>query len=364
MIDFNRINDILDEEACDPDDIDVDADPREPTDEEAERQAREELDRDGGDRKGSPPPSATETLDRLLDRLRRGEGDVLFSAGESFDGFEYGPEKITVLGAPPGAGKTALTMQLVIEAMQADPELRVFNANAEMPFDVLLRRELTRLSGVPAKALRFADLRSHQMEAVETAASELRPLMARIEVMHPPFTIEALTRQCLNAKPGLMVIDYLQKFAAGDQDARQGTNAVMAGLRILSFAGWGILALSATARRQGKGGSTHDSAGMTLASFKESGEIEFNADACYLLRDDGPVAEGDEKVRNVTLDCVKNRHGERDRIELVFDMPRMTFRSREPDPEPHDFGEYGDNPFANASVSDQLFDTSDDAGAF
>ena len=72
-----------------------------------------------------------------------------------------------------------------------------------------------------------------------------------------------------------------------------------------------------------------------MSSFKESGEIEFNADACYLLKDKGE-SESDERVREVVLNAVKNRHGEMNDIDLVFDKPQMTFS---PAIKKWDFGE-------------------------
>jgi replicative DNA helicase len=262
-------------------------------------------------------------LDSLLGRLRRGEGDILYPAGDALEGFEIGPNKITVVGAPPGAGKTALAMQITFEYLTADHQAKVLLANAEMPFDVLLRREITRRSGVPAKAIRFAQLTPRQMDAVEAVASELEPLVSRIEVMEPPYTSEHLA-EYWGTPPRLLILDYLQKFAIGD-DARIATNAVVGVLRTLAYDGWGILALSATTRTRGKGGSTHDSASLSLASYKESGEIEYNSDACYLLRDLGPVVETHHRIHNVNLDCVKNRHGDLDSFPLVFNMPQMTF---------------------------------------
>jgi|GEM_PF-2317379 len=309
-----------------------------------------------------PPPAenAAETLGSLLDRLRRGEGDVLYKAGECFEGFEWGPKKITVLGAPPGCGKTAATTQMTMAALKDQPGLQVYIANAEMPFEVLLKRELSRRSGVPARAIRFAELTSGQLAKVEAAAEELMPLVQRIGVMSPPFTIDRLLQECEGREPGLLVVDYLQKFAAAESDPRQGVNLVVSGLRTLALQGWGVMALSATTRGRTKSGSSHDGGSLTMASFKESGEIEFNADSAYLIRDEGPVEDGNEAVRNVVFDCVKNRHGEKHKLELVFDMPQMEFRSREP--QLHDFGEHGDNPFSHRK-DDQLFEKYDNVGS-
>lgn len=273
-----------------------------------------------------PPPidSAADLFRGLLDRLRNREGDTLIRTSDCLAGFEIGPGLITVMGAPPGAGKSALASQAVFDALAMDEHLTVLVANAEMSWQVLARRELARRTGLGDRELRFGDISDDQLENIEEVARvDLLPLMERIKVMQAPYTIDGLEAAADAMQPGLMVVDYLQKFAAGG-DAREAVNAVMTKLRWMTMDGWAVLALSATSRTKSAGGSSHDSKGLSLASFKESGEIEFNADSAYLLRDLGEI-EGQTWKRRVMLDCVKNRHGERARRELVFDMPRMLF---------------------------------------
>lgn len=272
-----------------------------------------------------PPPTApaSDLFRALIDRLRRREGDKLLAVSECFGQFEIGPGLLTILGAPPGAGKSALASQCLFDALEADGNLTALVANAEMSWDVLARRELARKTGIFDKDLRFGTITDRQFEQIEAAAADLMPLMDRIRVLQPPFLIAAVEDAASGAKPGLLILDYLQKFAPPG-DPREGVNNVMTRLRWLAMDGWAILALSSTTRTKVKGGSGHDSKGLSLASFKESGEVEFNADACYLLRDVGPH-EGKTRQRQVVLDCVKNRNGQQAQRGLVFNMPRMEF---------------------------------------
>jgi replicative DNA helicase len=92
-------------------------------------------------------------------------------------------------------------------------------------------------------------------------------------------------------------------------------------LRQLAKQGHAVLALSAT-KRDAKG--NHNSQELSLSSFKESGEVEYQADSAYVLRDDGDH-NGLKFVRKVTLGHVKNRHGAKVDRELIFDMPAMRF---------------------------------------
>ncbi|QDV42944.1 replicative DNA helicase [Stieleria neptunia] len=285
-----------------------------------------------------------EILHELLDDLHDGRGDVLYTLGNALEGFEIGPGLIAALGAGPGVGKTALAGQVTFEVLQHNTGVQVYIANAESTFKALLKRELAGRTSVPPKALRFADLTAGQLAEVDFAAAEIAEHVGadRLNVMPIELcTMEGLGRLMREREPGFLIVDYIQKFAPYGKDIRQGVNEVMTLLRVMASKGWGILALSATSRTTGKSSSGHDTSKLTLASFKESGEIEFNVDSAYLLRDCGEVEPGVRGVRNIALDCVKNRHGDQIRKELVFDMPRMRFGT--PDPMPHDFGEYGGN---------------------
>ncbi|WP_372717330.1 DnaB-like helicase C-terminal domain-containing protein [Novipirellula sp.] len=299
------------------------------------------------------PKSSKDIFNGLMDRLRRGQGDVLYATGDWIEGMEVGPGKISIVAAPPGFGKTTFAMQYAFDAIDHNPDLTVYVANAEMSFEVLVKRELTRRSGVPQKALRFADLTPGQIAKVEAAAAEIEPYLPRIVVMPEPYTLSDLQKWA-DGRCGLLLLDYLQLFAPSD-DPRLGVNMVMRELRHLANQGWGVLALSAVTRGKNKNGSAYDSSQLTMASLKESGEIEFSADSIYLLRDQGPLDPADEKVRRVDLHSGKNRHGERVSHDLVFDMPKSSFgraESTQSTAERYsEFDEYEDNPFSGASDS-------------
>jgi hypothetical protein len=90
--------------------------------------------------------------------------------------------------------------------------------------------------------------------------------------------------------------------------------------------------MSATARTQTKNRSSQDSQQLNQASFRDSSEIEFQADAAYLIRD---MEKPDSKAttRQTLIECVKNRHGEKTHKLLNFNMPSSCFELRENDSE-------------------------------
>ncbi len=239
-----------------------------------------------------PATSAAEAiLASWLVRVNRGELPQLIQQQGALKGIEIGPGMITVIGAPPGAGKTALIMQIMFDALELDDSLRAIVANAETTFDGLLRREITRLTWLPnqgcvdSDAVRFGPLTSQELERVNTAAGLLAPRLQRVAVLREPCNVLQLAK-LRDQTPGLLIVDYIQKFAPGDRDARQGVNEVMAVLRMLAKAGWAVAGLSATKRDpNGK----HSAKELSLSSFRESGEIEYNADSAYVLQDNGPL---------------------------------------------------------------------------
>ena len=104
-------------------------------------------------------------------------------------------------------------------------------------------------------------------------------------------------------------------------DARLRVNATMDMLRQFAAEGCAVLALSAVGRsRDAAGRSTYSAAAMSLASFRDSGELEYGADDSFLL---APVDDADPTV--VRLSHLKCRHGAQRTVDLNFDRARQSF---------------------------------------
>ena len=121
----------------------------------------------------------------------------------------------------------------------------------------------------------------------------------------------------------VVVLDYLQRILPpGDvADPRLRANAVMDALRRFAGQGCAVLALSAVGRsRDAAGRSTYSASNMGLASFRDSGELEYGADNAHLL---APVDDADPAV--VRLSHLKARHGATRTVDLNFDRARQSF---------------------------------------
>ena len=86
------------------------------------------------------------------DDVLTGKGPVVFP--HTLPVPEISPGHVTLLGGAPTAGKTALVMQCVVEALRHTPTLRALVANVEMGPAALLDRQLARLSGVEGGVIR------------------------------------------------------------------------------------------------------------------------------------------------------------------------------------------------------------------
>jgi len=278
--------------------------------------------------------------EQYLARLRAGETQRLIAQRSALHGIEIGKGLLTILGAPPGAGKTALIMQITNDALQLDPTLTATIANAETSFDGLLRREITRRTRIKSEHIRFGDITEAELAEIENVVSDMMPILERIEIVDDCNLGNLL--KLIDRPPGLLVVDYLQKFTPTGSDPRIGVNQVMAAMRTLAKADWAVVCLSATSRASKGHGGDKD---LSMASYRDSGEIEFNADSCYLLVDEGPLDA--EYIRLTELKHVKNRHGAKRDRKLRFHMPQMSFEAYEGEPVRFgEFDEYEDaNPF-------------------
>lgn len=283
---------------------------------------------DGGDRYlvdgDEPPPetSSIDTFDKWMDDVlsRRHPPRHLWAPpGSRLSAFKIGAGSLVLVGAPPASGKTAFMLQVTVDAMRAQGQegLRVLIANVEMSPPSLLDRMLARLSGI---GYGFIQDRTYDEEArprIIAAMDEMRELMPRLMFLPAPFTLEHLSERALSFDANIVVVDYVQRFAPtkSSGDSRQQTGVVMDSLRRLCDAGMAVLAVSAVNRSNyGK-----DAA---LAAFRESSELEYGADAAWLL-----VREGDSAA--VTMRCVKSRHGRTEDVQVLFDGSKQEFRDDE-----------------------------------
>jgi len=234
---------------------------------------------------------------------------------------EVGPSRVSLLGGAPGAGKSALTMQLAVDGLRLTPTLGAVVCNVEMSPAVLLDRQLARLSGIDLNTVRYRKLGAEHADRIDQALNTLEPLGERFAFVRPPFDLANVAATADAFQADLLVLDYIQRIRPPGQhgDRRASVDATMDYLRQFADAGVAVLVVAAVARTKDKRGrSSYTGDGLNLASFRESSELEFGANDAFIL-----VPDGQSEL--VTLRHLKARHTEPTDVLLRFDRCRQRF---------------------------------------
>ncbi len=273
---------------------------------------------------------AADVLAGWRDDVLTGKAPVLYPIGSGELGrIEAGPGLVTLVGGAPGSGKTAFAMQAVVDALRMTPTLRVAVCNIEMPPAVLLDRQLARLSGIDLNTIRYRRLGDEHAERIDQAMNTLEPLAERLCFVRPPFDLANVAAVADAFDAGLLLLDYIQRIPPpGDHGDRRGSvDATMNYLRQFADAGVAVVVVSAVGRgKDSKGRSSYAADALSLASFRESSELEFGCDDAFIL------APQDDNL--VTLRHLKARHCEAKDIALHFDRPLQRFTPADTGPSP------------------------------
>jgi replicative DNA helicase len=301
----------------------------------------------GDDAPLMPAASLTDSILADLDQRRAAHvaGRVILGHATGFatlddvlGGLE--PQRLTVLMAEPGAGKTTFSNQLAYTvAASGAPVLFVSFENTPA---ALTLRHLARLAGkkvtdvergktdpaalAPARR-RFDDAAGtlyYLAGTKTTTVATIRGHVERLRAWHP------------DAGHPLVVIDYLQRLARTGSigradDARLRVGSISQELTDLARdTGAHVWAISSVNR----GAYGKDKAKPTLASAKESGDIEFDADAALTLAkpENGAILPRVGKDE-FALAVVKNRHGKGGALTVLRDWDTLEF-SEQPTKEP------------------------------
>lgn len=253
--------------------------------------------------------------------VHSGAGPVLYHHGFTYP--EVGPGLVTLIGGAPGAGKTCFTTSMGVEMVRFHPDLRVLMANCEMSPEALLNRQLARLSGIDAEAIRHRRLGPEHEERLATGLATLESIIDRLAFMSPPYDISNVAASVDGFGADVVFIDYVQRFTipTDDAEARHRVNRVMDYLRQFANAGLAVIVVSAVGRTRDKAGrSSYTGDGLSLASFRETSELEYGADDALIL---APVDGDDSDL--VRLSHLKARHGRQVTQDFRFNRSVQSF---------------------------------------
>lgn len=269
--------------------------------------------------------AASDLLDDWREGIVHGKPPTLYPVGSGeLARLEVGPGLVTLIGGAPGLGKTALAMQLVLDALTLTPDLRALVCNVEMAAPVLLDRQLARLADIDLTLIRHRRLGANHADRLDRGLNALEQLSERLAFVQPPFDLANVAASADAFDAGLIVLDYIQRIAPPGEhgDRRGAVDATMSYLRQFAEAGTALIVVAAVSRSRDSKGRSSYSEGLNLASFRESSELEFGADDAFIIA----TTEGEgEPSSRVVLKHLKSRHGEARDIILTFDRKRQQF---------------------------------------
>lgn len=225
------------------------------------------------------------------------------------------PGDFIILGGYPSAGKTMLAAQFAYEMAQTQRK-RVGIFSLETSDKKLYDRMISYAAEIDFSSIKSGRLSDSDLDAVVAlgARSDRIPLEVIEASGMTPMDIRAVS---LSRRYDVVFIDYLQLLSASGRDRYEKiTNISLALKQLGRDTGITVVALSQLSRPE-KGRRS----APTLASLRESGQIEQDADIVMLLYlEDDDVPSG-----NRTLNVAKNKDGELGHFRLGFYPKHMKF---------------------------------------
>lgn len=222
-----------------------------------------------------------------------------------------------VIGGYASSGKTLLSLQMA--AVLAESR-RVGYFSLETSCRKLYERLAAHMSQVSFRRIKRRDLRAADVDALTRAASELnRRSLDLVNAGGMSVTdIQAVT---LQRRYEVIFVDYLQLADAPGRDRYEKVTAISIALHTLAQThGVTVIALAQLSRPEKMKARDGKPVPPSMSSFRESGQIEQDADVAMLLYPSDPDDNGSTRILKVS----KNKDGEKLSIELTFDGATQT----------------------------------------
>jgi replicative DNA helicase len=235
---------------------------------------------------------------------------------------------LVILAARPSAGKTALALNMGINAAKLGASVAVFSL--EMSAEQLVQRVLCSEARINLHDVRAGYLKETDWHAIHTSMGKLAKLDFWVDDTPSISILEVRAkarRQLRNKEKGLIIVDYLQLMQPQNrrsENRQVEISEISRGLKILAKElKVPVVALSQLSR------AVEQRAGKRpqLSDLRESGAIEQDADVVMFLDRNTMPGTEDEEGRpprgTAELIVAKHRNGPLDTIPLVF-MDRFT----------------------------------------
>jgi len=259
------------------------------------------------------------------------------------------PQQLIILAARPGVGKTALAMNVAVNAAAAGGSVQFHSL--EMGSEEVTQRLLASLSGVSLGRIRRRLVSSSTWTSEVDDLTRLRQAERTVGGWRlwvddfPGLSVGDLRARVrerqMQGGVDLVVVDYLQLMSGGSkgQNRTEVVTAISRGLKLIAKEfRVPVLAVSQLVR---EGERTHSKATKTavdgsktpepyrpmLYDLRDSGSLEQDADVVlFIARHTQELTKGDESDRGAELIVAKQRSGPLGSVPLLYDGPTTTFQ--------------------------------------
>lgn len=224
------------------------------------------------------------------------------------------PGDFVVIGGYASSGKTLLSLQMALALAQ---RCRVGYFSLETSAGKLYDRLIAHESGVDFKRIKRRDLRGEDADKLTRAAVALDKLPLDL-IQAGGMSVPDIQAVALSRRYEAIFVDYLQLAAAPGRTRYEQVTAISIGLHTLAQThGITVIALAQLSRPEKAKGKVPP---PSMQSFRESGQIEQDADVAMLLYPTDPDDNNSRRILKVS----KNKEGEKLRLELAFDGATQT----------------------------------------
>ncbi len=284
--------------------------------------------------------SAKEALIPTLEELERRittEGKVTGcpSGFNDLDGVTGGWQRsdLVILAARPGMGKTALALNWLMNAVEADEKNTVAVFTLEMSKEQLLERLLSAKGRIDSTRLRKGDLNEQDQDRLVNAARLIDKIGTRIMVDETPgISLLELRSRCRRYQReknlSLVIIDYLQLMSGSPQAQKQSRereiSEISMGLKNMAKElGVPVIALA----QLNRGPDARPDKRPKISDLRESGSMEQDADQIIFVYRDEYYNANSEHAGKAELLIAKNRHGETGSVYLAWSPNYVSFHN-------------------------------------
>ena len=234
-----------------------------------------------------------------------------------------------LLGGYPSAGKTLLSLQFAL--LQAKNGYKIGYYSLETTDVKVTDRIMSHLSGVPLWRIKDRALSEADYQAIASAASGFSTQSFEL-IEASGWTVDDITAHAISRGYQIIYIDYLQLVPGPEKSNYERVSTTSRKLKMFAPSHRvAVVALAQLTRpdKVTRKDGTQVLIPPTMQSFKESGQMEQDADAAFLLWESIP----DDYRSPRKFKLGKNKEGERFTTMLAFDGARQRMVEMEDEPD-------------------------------